>query len=533
MSAVSDNPHAMRSHLTPHTPLLRKLIRVLRRTSIPQPAGLSRRQFLAKSAVGLTATVFAAGTGCVAMPRAPKEAVAILGAGAAGLTAAFRLSRAGVKVELFEASRRLGGRIFTQDRFIPPDQNDGQPMFCELGGELVDSNHKDLIGLAEELGVEVQDLKAGDSGVEYYRFEGKIRTDQELIPAFEPLAKQLAQDAAKLTDKQKQYTGKAKKFDHISLDDYLQSFKDRVEPWVLRLLDVAYEIEYGRATKEQSALNLLTYLSPDTKHGFKMFGDSDESKRIQGGNSRLIEALEKAIAGKVLIHMQHKLTALATAAKDKLQLTFDTPDGSKEFTFSQTICALPFTMLRGGRIAGLETIGLSQAKLKAIEELGYGNNTKAMIGFKSRLWRQAAPVNNGTIYTDQSFQNCWETSRKQAGPAGILTNYLGGKTAVDATPDIRFNTTLMELDQVVPGAAAACLGKRVMMHWPSQEFIRGSYTCPLIGQVTTVLEHCATPELNGRLLFAGEHTSADFSGFMCGAIQSGNRAAREALGKPL
>ena len=154
-----------------------------------------------------------------------------------------------------------------------------------------------------------------------------------------------------------------------------------------------------------------------------------------------------------------------------------------------------------------------------------------MIAFKSRFWRMANPVNNGSIYSDQSFQNCWETSRKQEGPCGILTNYLGGKTAVDATPEARFDATLKELNKIFPGAEATYLGKRVMMHWPTQEFTRGSYTCPLVGQVTTMLEHCATPELNGRLLFAGEHTSADFSGFMCGAIQSGNRAAQEALGK--
>ena len=178
----------MRSHLTPHTPLLRKLVRVLRRASVPQPDGLSRRQFLAKSAVGLTATLVAAGTGCVGLPRVSKETIAILGAGAAGLTAALRLIQAGAKVELFEGSQRIGGRIFTQDQFIPPDLNDGTPMFCELGGELVDSNHKDLIKLAHELGVEIQKLKEGDSGVEYYHFEGKIRTDKDLIPAFEPLA---------------------------------------------------------------------------------------------------------------------------------------------------------------------------------------------------------------------------------------------------------------------------------------------------------------------------------------------------------
>lgn len=516
---------------SPRTPLLRKLIHVLRRASAPSQDGngISRRDFLALSSAGL-ATVVIAGTGCVNIPKVPKEPVAIIGAGAAGLTAAFRLTQAGAKVVIFEGSDRIGGRIFTKDDFISGDLNEGKPMFCELGGELVDTDHKDLIELAGELGVGIQELKAGDPGTEYYYLENKIRTEKELIPAFEPLAKQLAQDAEKLTDEKGDSTPKAQKFDGISIDEYLQSFNGRVEPWVLRLLDIAYEIEYGRATKEQSALNLITYLSPETKDGFKMYGESDESKRIQGGSSRIIEALEKAIRGKVTIYKQHKLVAVAAASSGRLQLTFDTSNGNQDFSFSKTICALPFTMLRNGRVAGIDQIGLSQEKLKAINELGYGNNTKAMIGFKGRIWRKAEPVNNGSVYTDQSFQNCWETSRGQEGPCGILTNYLGGQNAVQARSEDRFDTTLKELDTIFPGVEADYLGKRILMHWPSQKCVQGSYTCPLVGQFTTLLNYCGTPELDGNLLFAGEHTSADFSGFMSGAVQSGNRVAKEALG---
>ena len=43
------------------------------------------------------------------------------------------------------------------------------------------------------------------------------------------------------------------------------------------------------------------------------------------------------------------------------------------------------------------------------------------------------------------------------------------------------------------------------------------------------LEAAPAPELDGRLLFAGEHTSTEFSGFMNGAVESGNRAADEIL----
>ena len=514
--------------MTPHTPLLRNLIRAIRCAAVSHSDGLTRRKFLGKSAAALVVSALVSDASRAAVP---KEPIAIIGAGVAGLTAALRLMQAGAEVVLFEGNSRIGGRIQTLDDFIPAEMNDGKAMFCELGGELVDSNHADLLALAKELGVEIQEIKAGDPGVEYYFFGGKIRTEADLIAAFDPLAKQLAQDAGGLKDIGGNYTAKARRFDRMSIRAYLDSFRGKVPPWVLGLLDVAYEIEYGRATKEQSALNLITYLSPETKDGFAMFGESDESKRVKGGSSRIIEALEKAIAGKVKVHLRHKLTAMANRADGKLRLTFDTPEGEQRFSFSKTICALPFTMLRGDRVAGIAEIGIRKGKLRAIEELGYGNNTKAMIAFKKRFWRDAHPVNNGSAYSDQSFQACWECSRGQDGPSGVLTNFLGGETAVDASPKDRFSTTLKELGKIFPGAEAAYLGKRVMSHWPTRDFMRGSYTCPLVGQVTGLLEHCATPELESRLLFAGEHTSADFSGFMCGGIQSGNRAAKEALGE--
>ena len=67
-------------------------------------------------------------------------------------------------------------------------------MFCELGGELVDSNHSDLMALAGELGVGIQELKGEDKGTDLYFFGGKLYADEQLIPLFQPLAKKLAAD---------------------------------------------------------------------------------------------------------------------------------------------------------------------------------------------------------------------------------------------------------------------------------------------------------------------------------------------------
>src|SRR5205085_403397 len=80
--------------------------------------------------------------------------VAIVGAGLAGVTAAYQLSRRGVRVELFEARDRVGGRCWTSRGWA-----DGQT--AEHGGEFIDTRHVHLLQLVKELHLEVDDLWKG------------------------------------------------------------------------------------------------------------------------------------------------------------------------------------------------------------------------------------------------------------------------------------------------------------------------------------------------------------------------------------
>jgi monoamine oxidase len=491
---------------------------------------VSRRDFVRLlGAAGL----FAAGGGLgsqfvraaeISKPGANQsDPVAILGAGAAGLTAAYRLLQAGIPCEIFEASERTGGRMLTKTDF----NKDG--MFCELGGELVDSDHNDLMDLARELGIEIQELKGKDAGADLYFFGGKHYTDKELIPLFEPFAKKLAADSADIYDDDEEFTAKARKLDQISLAAYLADAGKGVEKWVIEMLRVAYTIEYGREAAEQSSLNLITLLKPDTGNGFHIFGDSDESKRIGGGSSSLPNALVKAIEGKVRINKGHRLARIAEKSSG-LILDFATGAGTKSVKFSRAICALPFTMLR--EIEGVRALPLSREKQKAIAELGYGHNSKVMHGFSERWWRNPAAglpaSSNGSTLSDLPLQCTWETSRGQTGESGILTNFLGRSGAKELEP-ARLEKFREELNRLFPGISEKFDGKRIVMSWPDYKFTRGSYTCPLVGQFTSLLDETAEPELGGRLIFAGEHTSGELSGFMNGAVQSGNRAAREII----
>ena len=68
------------------------------------------------------------------------------------------------------------------------------------------------------------------------------------------------------------------------------------------------------------------------------------------------------------------------------------------------------------------------------------------------------------------------------------------------------------------------------MFWSNYPYTLGSYSCAKVGQYTTMLDEAWKPALNGRLQFAGEHTSgATYLGYMNGGVRSGNRAARKLI----
>jgi monoamine oxidase len=304
------------------------------------------------------------------------------------LTAAYRLQKAGATPVGFEASNRWGGRMFTQYDFY-------KGMFCELGGEFVDTGHEDLRKLAAELGVELQKLAAEGDGEDLYFFKGQFHTPKDMIDpdkktgAFAPIAKQIARDADKLTDKNEDWTPYARKLDNMSLKAYLEQFRGKTEDWAIDLLDVAYNIEYGLETEEQSSLNMVDFITTDMSKPFQIFGESDEVDRIKGGSSALIKALIAALENKIEMKQGFALTALDHKG-GQIVMSFDAPGGAQTQSFDAAILALPFIRLR--QVNGLEGLRLGAEKLKCIRELGMGSNAKILQGTTSRVWRAAAAL---------------------------------------------------------------------------------------------------------------------------------------------
>ncbi|CAN5809218.1 NAD(P)/FAD-dependent oxidoreductase [soil metagenome] len=503
------------------TPLFRSLMRAMQQAS-PAVSHKTRRDFLriagATGVAALTGMSHARGRHKLSGP------VAIVGGGIAGLTTAYRLMKAGVEVHLYEMQNRFGGRMFTKRNF----NKDG--MFVELGGELVDSNHKDLIKLARELDVPLQSLRKGEKGLDYYYFNGKIYTDHDIIPAIAPLMEKIGSDAEDLYDKEDAFTDKARKLDQISLKDYLKATGAGVPAWVMEMIETAYVPEFGLDAHRQSCLNMVDFINPDTRHGFEIFGDSDEALRIKGGNDTLPTVVFEAIKNRVTIRSEHRLVGISATGTTGHKLTFSHKGKPFTASYDHVIMAIPFTILRD--VDGVDHLKLSPEKMRAIRKMGYGTNIKIMAGFTDRTWRQPRDGGkvfcNGSVYTDKSFQTCWETSRGQKGVSGIITNFMGGSPAANYEPDYLDNL-LREGNGLFPGFKSKFDGNKAVMNWPQISTIKASYSSPLVGQYTWVYQAAAAPECGGRLLFAGEHTSFESPGYMNGGVESGNRAADELL----
>jgi monoamine oxidase len=189
---------------------------------------------------------------------------------------------------------------------------------------------------------------------------------------------------------------------------------------------------------------------------------------------------------------------------------------------------MPFSVLR--KLTLDPSLGLPDWKLKAINELGYGSNSKNMVGFDGRPW--AALGCNGMAYgTLPNLQNCWETSWTTATSShAVMTNFTGGDLGASQDPSkLQAQTAafLADFEKVFPGGSAQATRDAkgnyhaTMMAWPKNPWSNASYTCYRPGQFTSIAGNEGKPI--GNVYFAGEHCDSFYNqqGFMEGALSSG------------
>jgi monoamine oxidase len=457
--------------------------------------------------------------------------VGIVGAGLAGLACADALAGSSVSVTVYDANTRAGGRCWSLRGLFP-----GQ--VAERGGEFIDNLHKTMLGYARRFDLAVEDVSK-EPGEVFYFLGGQHIPESAVVDEFREFVRAMRRDLVQLSREVTalSHTPADVALDRTSLQAYLegQNGGNLAAGSIARAaISEAYVAEYGLEPAEQSCLNFLFFIHADRRSKFTPFGVfSDERYHVVDGNDGIVEGLTQALALPVQYGMN--LIAVRKTSAGAIELTFDTPDGPVPRTHDAVVLAIPFTTLREVDLHA--NLDLPADQRAAIALLGYGTNAKMMVGFESRPWISAG--GNGSAYCDlEHVQTTWETNPKRATAArGLLTDYSGGERGdnLDAA-DVQLEAErfLSDLDLVFPGVAAAARranGNVVahLEHWPSNPLTRGSYTCYLPGQFTTIAGLEGRPA--GNVYFAGEHANSFYEsqGFLEGAALSGIEAASAIL----
>jgi monoamine oxidase len=487
-------------------------------------AGTSRRDFLRRSGVlaAATAATSALGGWRPAANAATAPRVVVVGAGLAGLSAAYQLKKAGYTAQVFEASTRLGGRCWSYNH---NEFASGQ--VSEHGGELIDQNHTQIRQLVQELGLNLDNLLAAEpNGTEMAGyFFGKPYTFTQATNDLKGIWQQVHSDvsAASYPTLYNSFTQRGWELDHMSIYSWIENYVPGGHSSPLgQLLDVAYNIEYGGETSQQSSLNMLYLLGYSGQGQLRIFGPSNEKSHVTGGNDRVVSGLAAALPGQITTGVA--LSALARSADGTYKLTWSNGTVS---TADRVVLALPFSLLKQ---VDCTKAGFNKVKQLAIKDLAMGTNSKLHLQFRRRSWYDQDC--NGETYADTGYQNTWEVTRAQSGAEGILVNYTGGTIGASfgpraGSPTQRAQKFLGQIEPVLPGLTAQWNGKAFIDYWAGNPWSLGSYSYWKVGQYTSFTG--AEREVSGACHFAGEQTSIDFQGYLNGAVESGYRAANEIL----
>ncbi len=437
--------------------------------------------------------------------------VIIVGAGAAGLAAARDLGKAGLSVIVLEARSRVGGRIFTQR---DPDST----LPIELGAEFIHGKSNEIFAIVKEAHLDVEEV----TGRHWFVDDGKLSGSGEFWSAVEKVLAKMRDDVSDCSFEDflrslpdDEYSPRAKEIAKRFVEGFHAAESERIGIHGLTAFeDASHPIDGDRAFRLRSGYDsITTWLQHQSETSGGVI-ELDATVRDVKWQRSAVEA--RLAAGDI----HHASAALITAPLSILQLD-PTQEGAINFDPQ-----------------------LPTWKLNAIQGLKMGAALRVALHFTDRFWEQLPLAgiderglkNLGFIhYADVPLPTWWTTLPEHEA---VLVGWAGGPDAQrlsKATNDEILSKAVQSLSQIFSVTESDLRSRITRSHfhnWGNDKYTRGGYTYLPVNGIEHQL-NLAKP-VNDTLFFAGEATSAGNVGTVHGAIQSGQRAAREiliALGK--
>lgn len=481
---------------------------------------LNRRNFLKLNAAGAFSSLAfpALSPGSIGARRSRQNAargrIAVIGAGLAGLAAAYELDNLGYETVVLEAQLRAGGRV----RTLRETFSDG--LYAEAGAMAIADVDKLTLDYIKKFDLPLQ--KTNPTGAPRRFFaRGKWITDPRGAPyvlnenekqlGLEQLYFHYASNGIKQignTQLTSWSPGNFAQIDRLTVAEFLRkqgASKDAIE--FLRLTELGL---YGDGLESSSALGVLL--------GEAHYINAEKFYAIRGGNDLLPKAFARRLADKI----HYGVTVAALAQTDgAVKIVGNRNNTPLALEADAVVCAIPLTVLRTMKISP----PLSSAKRRAADELKYASVSRVYLQSRTRVWQKYHPTVRTTTDNPRVVFEDHTDAQTDSG-RGIAESHTFGAEArqIASLPEKeRLARSVHQLEKLFPGYEKEFEGGASVC-WDEDEFSRGAYVDYRPGQLTEHFAHAAAPE--GRIHFAGEHTSKMYAS-MEGALESGRRVATE------
>jgi monoamine oxidase len=447
-------------------------------------------------------------------PSNQDKTVIVIGAGLAGLSAAYDLHREGWQVTVLEARDRVGGRVHSLRSF-------SNGLVAEGGGEFIDKHHTRMLAFAKEFNLPLGEVGSwqGQSG-DWGSYGGKAGHQNDinvwgfdLGSEYQKIWAALATLAKEVTDPAHPGSApNARVLDKQTAADWINA--QPVQTLAKRAFADHIRSEYTCEPENFSLLDLA-------RNAALYYSGTDfynVNYRVIGGNDQILRAIAAALPD---VRMNARVGSIRNEV-DEVFVTYEQDGSFQTISAAFVVLAIPLPTVR--QIEFNPPLPVTHQNL--VNEISYGAVTKVLIEYRKRFWKEHGW--NGRLSTDQHIVMTWEATSHIDHEHGILTAYTGGdpgRKLSALSDEERIKLAVSVIEKIFPGSSAL-IENTATIAWINEPFTRGSYMALSPGQVTAHWQTLFAPA--GRLFFAGEHATL-YQGFMEGAVESGQRAAKNII----
>jgi monoamine oxidase len=439
--------------------------------------------------------------------------VAVVGAGLAGLAAARSARAAGASVVVLEARDRVGGRTLNEPL-------DGDGKVVEVGGQWVGPTQTRLLALAAELGVGT--FPTHTAGENVIAWRGALRRYRGTIPRINPAVLVDVQQAQARLDAMARRVpaeapwaaARAAAWDGTTFGTWLR--RNVATSGARELLAIATRAIWAAEPQDLSLLHVLFYVR--SAGGLDALLDTEggaQEARFVGGSQRIALRLAEELGDDVV--------RLGTPVRE---VAWDAGGAvlAGDVRARRVVLAMPPVLT--ARIAYAPALPGFRDQLT--QRMIQGAVWKVMAVYPEPFWREEGL--SGQALSDTGPVALTFDNSPPDGSPGVLLGFLEAEEARQAgllDPAERRRRVLDAFGRLF-GPRARTPERYIERSWAEEEWTRGCYGCYLpTGGWTGFGRALRAPV--GPLHWAGAETATVWSGYMDGAVRSGERAAAEAL----